>query len=104
MTDPVPTCDATNGGDDWSEATEADLIRTRPCDYCFPDTEDVDEIDEPLEHLVVGNGRWANCVHIHEDHGEPSYGDRDDQSDLASRLLQADPADLDLPTVDGGEV
>jgi len=102
--DPVPACDATNGGDDWSTATETDLIRTRPCDYCFPDTEDVDEIDDPLQHLVVGNGKWSNCIHIHEDHGEPTYKPRQDQRHIAGRIAELDPDDIGLSPLDGGEV
>ncbi|MEF8979795.1 MAG: hypothetical protein V5A39_13150, partial [Haloarculaceae archaeon] len=94
--DPNPACDATNGGEHWEPAQERDLIRRDPCDYCFPDADGTDEIDAPLDHLVICPGQFANKIHIDEDHGEPFYGSRDDQSDLARRLEQADPDDLDL--------
>lgn len=104
MNDVAPACEDTNAGDDWRLATEGDLTAARPCRYCFRDVDTVQEIDEPLEHLLVCDGPWAKCVHIHEEHGDPSYNTTSDQNQFADTLAETAPEDLGLSPLDGGEV
>jgi hypothetical protein len=107
MSDVAPACEDTVAGDDWRPATPRDLKKDPGvCQYCFRGVETVDAIDEPVEHLVVCDGQWASDVHVHEDHGEPTYNTTTDQSLLADTLADPEvgPEDLGLSPIEGGDL
>jgi len=53
--------------EDGFRAVEDDSdLRGSPCGYCFPETDDVEDIDEDTADLVAGVGPYSDRVHRHE--------------------------------------
>lgn len=105
--DVEPACEDLISGEDWRRATARDLQTDFDlCKYCFPNTDDINAIEEPTDHLVVCEGAWASHIHVHEDHGEPEYNTVEEQSTLAATLADPEfgPEDAGLSPLDGGEV
>ena len=53
-----------------------DLEDRDPCGYCFPDADNVEDIDYERQDLVVAKGEYANKIHRAEHTGDIEYNRR----------------------------